>query len=69
MHTLTIASLALALVLAVIALIHQVRLRHALEKLLKLIFKKWRQDEEERQRFVDHGRRGGSGRRNRRMRQ
>lgn len=45
MHVLLLASLGLALVFTVFALVHQVQLRRALEKLLKLILKRWRQDE------------------------
>lgn len=63
MHVFVLTSLALALVLAVVALIHQVRLRRALEKLLRLIFHKWRQHDEEQ----DRGRRDGAGRRNDRL--
>lgn len=63
MNALLLASLGLALVLAVVALIHQVRLRRALEKLLRLLFHKWRQHDEEQ----DRGRRDGAGRRNDRL--
>lgn len=42
MNVFVLASLALALVLAVVALIHQVRLRRALEKLLRRILSHWR---------------------------
>ncbi len=42
MNTFVLASLALALVLTVLALVRQVRLRRALEKLLKVILARWR---------------------------
>ena len=42
MKTFLIASLTLALVLTVVALVHQVRLRRALERLLRLILYRWR---------------------------
>ena len=42
MNTFVLASLALALVLTVLALVRQVRLRRALEKLLRVILSRWR---------------------------
>jgi hypothetical protein len=42
------ASLAVALVAAVLALVRESRLRRALQKLLKILFEKWRQHDTER---------------------
>jgi hypothetical protein len=42
MNTFVVASLALALVLTVLALVRQVRLRRALEKLLRVVLSRWR---------------------------
>jgi hypothetical protein len=42
MHFLVIASLSLALVFAVVALIRQVRLRRALQSLLRRLLEQWR---------------------------
>ena len=42
MNTFVVASLALALVLTVVALGRQVRLRRALEKLLRVVLARWR---------------------------
>ena len=57
------ASLALALVLAVVALVHQVRLRRASEKLLRLLFSRWGDHEKNTEHGADDpgvpGRRDG----------
>jgi len=42
LNTLVIASLSLALVFAVVALVHQVRLRRALQSLLRRLLQHWR---------------------------
>ena len=47
MNTFLMVSLGLTLVLTVFALVHQVRLRRALEKLLRLILYRWRSNEEQ----------------------
>jgi len=41
-NTIVLASLSLALVLAVVALVHQVRLRRALQSLLRRLLEHWR---------------------------
>ncbi len=46
MNTFITASLAVALVAAVFALVRESRLRRALQKLLKALLMKWRQHEE-----------------------
>jgi len=53
MNVFVFTSLALALIFAVVALVHQVRLRRALEKLLRLILNHWRPHENEH-RETDH---------------
>jgi len=42
LNTIVLASLTLALVFAVVALVHQVRLRRALQTLLRRLLEHWR---------------------------
>lgn len=47
MSTVVVAALAVALVVCVIALVRETRLRRALQRLLKMIFERWRSHEQE----------------------
>jgi hypothetical protein len=54
MNGLLIASLSLALVLTVMVLVHEMRLRRALETLLQVILQHWRQNEQSKTTLAGH---------------